>query len=191
MEEEESQQSSSTAPKDTGYVPGNDSFTRWRNTFALLTGQLTPEGKEQYRQDRDIMMEKTDCQRCEKHRDYLLKYSTDSSCFFFFFFFFFFYIRGLCADHHTTPGPIIRFMSEKTAELHGSLNSDNIRCRRCTRRQGGGFSADYGILICANEMRNRKHLEDTLAHEMIHAYDYLRFKVDWPNLRHSACTEVE
>ena len=57
-------------------------------------------------------------------------------------------------------------------------------------RQGGGFSPDHGILICANEMRSRGHLEDTLAHEMVHAWDHLRFKVDWADLRHAACTEV-
>ncbi len=33
-------------------------------------------------------------------------------------------------------------------------------------------------------------MEDTIAHEMIHAYDHLRFKVDVANLRHAACTEV-
>lgn len=33
-------------------------------------------------------------------------------------------------------------------------------------------------------------MEDTLAHEMIHAYDHVRFKVDHSNLRHMACTEI-
>lgn len=58
------------------------------------------------------------------------------------------------------------------------------------RRQGGGFSAGHGILICANEMRSRGHLEDTLAHEMVHAWDSLRWKVKEGDLRHAACTEV-
>ncbi len=57
-------------------------------------------------------------------------------------------------------------------------------------RQGGGFSPDHGIMICANEMRSQGHMEDTLAHEMVHAWDHLRFKVDWADLRHAACTEV-
>ena len=57
-------------------------------------------------------------------------------------------------------------------------------------RQGGGFSPDHGILLCANELRDRKHLEDTLAHEMVHAWDHLRWKIDWADLRHAACTEV-
>lgn len=30
-----------------------------------------------------------------------------------------------------------------------------------------------------------------MAHEMVHAYDHLRFKLNWTdNLRHAACTEV-
>lgn len=40
-------------------------------------------------------------------------------------------------------------------------------------------------------MIDQGHLEDTVAHEMMHGYDHLRFKLDWANnLRHAACTEV-
>jgi len=82
-------------------------------------------------------------------------------------------------------------MRENIAQLNGDINSSNIRCKRCTTRQSGGFDPDYGIRICANELRNQGHLEDTMAHEMVHAYDHLRFKTEWrDNLRHAACTEV-
>jgi inner membrane protease ATP23 len=60
-------------------------------------------------------------------------------------------------------------------------------------RQGGGFSPAHGILLCANEIRDRKHLEDTLAHEMVHAWDFLRWKMDYTGenaLKHAACTEI-
>ena len=67
--------SDAPSPKDTGYTPGEDSATRWRNWFLLLTGQMTDQGKEQYRRDRDLRHEKADCERCEKHRDFLLQYS--------------------------------------------------------------------------------------------------------------------
>ncbi len=96
----------------------------------------------------------------------------------------------------------MRFLSDKVAALNGQLDRDNIMCRRCparlmpggaVHRQSGGFDPNHGILICANEIRDRKHLEDTLAHEMVHAWDHLRFKVDWfgdMDLKHAACTEV-
>lgn len=65
--------------KSTGYTSGDDNSTRWGNWFSLLTGQMTDEGKEQYRRDRDLRHEKADCERCEKHRDFLLQYSMLSS----------------------------------------------------------------------------------------------------------------
>lgn len=33
-------------------------------------------------------------------------------------------------------------------------------------------------------------MEDTLVHELVHMYDHAKFKVDWSNLRHHACSEV-
>jgi mitochondrial inner membrane protease ATP23 len=87
-----------------------------------------------------------------------------------------------------TFSPIVRFMSEKVGELNGKLTEDGE-----VHRQSGGFSPNHGILLCANEIRDRKHLEDTLTHEMVHAWDHLRWKVDWQgdkDLKHAACTEV-
>jgi inner membrane protease ATP23 len=55
---------------------------------------------------------------------------------------------------------------------------------------GGGFNIDYGILLCANQMKSQSHLEDTLAHEMVHAWDHLKFQIDQNNMRHQACTEI-
>lgn len=88
-------------------------------------------------------------------------------------------------------GPVIRYLGDNIRQLGGDLHNHNIYCRRCSNRRAGGFDPEYGILICANEMKDQGHLEDTLGHEMVHAYDHLRFKVDWANnLRHAACTEV-
>ena len=143
------------------------------NYFRILTGRMTPEGKHHYRESRYRANEARDCARCEKNRDYLFRYS-----------------------------PIVRFLSEKVADLNGTLDASNVLCRRCPTpiradgsiaRRSAGFDPDYGILICANEIRDRKHLEESLAHEMVHAWDHLRWKVDFAgdkNLRHAACTEV-
>ena len=61
-------------------------------------------------------------------------------------------------------GPTIRFMRDNINKLGGDIHNGNVRCRRCTTRQSGGFDPNYGIQICANELRNKGHLEDTLAH---------------------------
>lgn len=89
-------------------------------------------------------------------------------------------------------GPIINFLRDEIRNLgeETDINSSNVRCRRCTTNQGGGIDPNYGILICANEVRSKKQLEDTMAHEMIHAYDHVRFKMESLNMKHQACTEV-
>lgn len=88
-------------------------------------------------------------------------------------------------------GPILRFLRDNIKQLGGDISDNNIYCRRCTVRQAGGFDPEYGIRVCANEVKSRSLVEDTIAHEMIHAYDHLRFKMNWTdNLRHAACTEV-
>ena len=161
----------SNDPPKTGYDPA----AKWTNYYNILTSKMTPAGQEAFREDAYIRNEARDVANAEQWRDYLFTYS-----------------------------PTIRFLNSKIRDLNGNLDKDNVHCRRCpTRivkdevtgedvkvRQGGGFSPDHGILICANEMRNRGHLEDTLAHEMVHAWDHLRWKVDWSDLRHAACTEV-
>lgn len=88
-------------------------------------------------------------------------------------------------------GPVVTFLGQNINKLGGDIAGHNIHCRRCSQRQAGGFDPEYGIQICANEMRDQGHLEDTMAHEMVHAYDHLRFKLDWrDDLRHAACAEV-
>ena len=82
------------------------------------------------------------------------------------------------------------FLREKARALGHDINESNIHCMRCPDSRGGGFDPDFGILLCANYRTSRSEVEDSLAHEMIHAYDYLRFKYDHTNLRHAACTEV-
>lgn len=159
-------------PARTGFDPKTQ---WWVNYFRILTSQVTPEGAFHYRESRYRANEARDVARCEEYRDWLFAYS-----------------------------PTVRFLNEKVAELnHGrGLDPASVVCRRCparltadlqVQRQGGGFEPAHGILVCANEVRNRSHLEDTLAHEMVHAYDQLRFEVDFRgerNLKQAACTEV-
>ncbi|KAF5026639.1 hypothetical protein F66182_1265 [Fusarium sp. NRRL 66182] len=157
-------------PARTGFNP---EMSWWLNYTKMITGGMTQEGKFHFREWNDTINEESDCKRCEDYRDWVFTYS-----------------------------PVVRFMSEKIQALNGRLDSSNVVCRRCPttlREDGtidgrsGGFSPPHGILICANVIRDRKHLEDTLAHEMVHAWDHLRWKVDWTDdkdLKHAACTEI-
>lgn len=145
------------------FLPDTDStISRFRNFYRMMTGSMSPSGQRAYWADVDRRYEELDCKRCESQRDYLLQYS-----------------------------PVITYLSKHINQLGGEINSSNIYCRRCDEEQAGGFDPVYGIKICANRMKSQNHLEDTIAHEMVHAYDCLRWKSEWKgNLRHAACTEI-
>lgn len=85
---------------------------------------------------------------------------------------------------------MIRFLREQIQALGGDINPSNVRCGRCLTTQMGGMNEDHGIMLCSNNFRKRSVLEDTLAHEMIHCWDHLKWNIDENNLRHAACTEV-
>lgn len=157
-------------PARTGFDPAT---AWWINYFNIITGKVTPEGIFHYREWRYRVHEERDCKRCEEWRDFNLRYS-----------------------------PVVTFLRDKIEALNGKADASNIQCVRCPARiteagevvrRAGGFSPQYGIQICANYMRNRKHLEDVMAHEMVHAYDLHRWRLDFvgnTDLRQAACTEI-
>jgi inner membrane protease ATP23 len=153
-------------PTSSQQPKADPSIYTWSTFFSIMTGHASPSERETYFTARDDINEKADCERCEKDKAWLFKNS-----------------------------PIIRFLKSEIDLLgpvdgSASIHEGNVRCRRCTTRQSGGFDQDYGILVCANKLRNRGHLEDTLAHEMVHAYDHMRFKLQPLDLRHAACMEI-
>lgn len=141
-------------------VLDKDYYT-WSTFFGILSGSASDKQREAYFKVKDDLNEENDCARCDKDKAWLLQHS-----------------------------PVVRFMRHNINLLGHDLNAQNMRCRRCTTAQSGGFDPEYGILLCANKFRNRGHMEDTMAHEMVHAYDHLRFKLDPYDLRHAACMEV-
>jgi inner membrane protease ATP23 len=140
-------------------------YYTWSSTFSILLGRMTQSRnvdlESKYFSEMDALKADSICARCDSNREYLLRYS-----------------------------PIIRFLKDEIYKLGGDLNDANILCRMCTSEQSGGFSLDHGILLCANKFRNRGHQEDTMAHEMVHAWDHLKFKVENDDLKHQACLEV-
>lgn len=71
------------------------------------------------------------------------------------------------------------------------VKPENIVCAPCSSVRSGGFSPDAGaITLCEERIMHKQHMEDTVMHELVHMYDHCKFKVDWNNLRHHACSEV-
>ena len=71
------------------------------------------------------------------------------------------------------------------------VSSDDIVCAPCDFSRAGGFSPEAGaVVLCQGKFMSKRHMEDTIVHELVHMYDHAKFKVDWNNLRHHACSEV-
>ncbi|KAL7746434.1 Mitochondrial inner membrane protease atp23 [Sorochytrium milnesiophthora] len=67
----------------------------------------------------------------------------------------------------------------------------HIRCVPCASNAGsGGFAPQVGIVLCQNRFVTKQHMEDTIVHELVHAFDHCMFKYDPSNCRHFACTEI-
>jgi inner membrane protease ATP23 len=96
-------------------------------------------------------------------------------------------------------------MRDQIGELGVEIPRERVLCMPCTfpgapstsgglhkgkPQASGGIDPNYGIVLCANLAYGKKDREDLLAHEMVHMYDYVRFKFDRTNLKHMACTEV-
>ncbi|KAM0718585.1 hypothetical protein Q7P37_005655 [Cladosporium fusiforme] len=157
----------SQQPPSSTTTSDDETYYTWSSFFSILTNTASPTERAAYFRVKDNLHEELDCKRCDSDKKWLFANS-----------------------------PIIRFMAHNISLLgpsdgRAAITPSRIICRKCDSQQSGGFDPDYGILICANQMRNRGHMEDTLAHEMVHAYDHLRFKMDAVhNLRHAACTEI-
>jgi len=71
------------------------------------------------------------------------------------------------------------------------VSADRVVCSPCDYTRAGGFSPPAGaVVLCQGRFFSKKHMEDTLVHELVHMYDHSKFNVDWSNLRHHACSEI-
>ncbi|SSD60039.1 probable Mitochondrial inner membrane protease ATP23 [Saccharomycodes ludwigii] len=181
-------------------------FEYWRRTLQYRTGLgLTSELKESYEKDYGSIINRKNCEECYKYRDWMLQYSPTVI----------FMIQQIEKLSRSDPkySEIVHKLesnlnldnSASTSDLSKELNtvdknitntnifnpSKQIICDICPdMTKSGGFHPMFGILICANRLKDKWHLEDTLSHELVHYYDNIKFKVDWLNLKHHACSEI-
>ena len=80
-------------------------------------------------------------------------------------------------------------MLDELRKVGCDMNTDDIICQPCNN-QKGGFQPSAGITLCSNVVVKTGEVEKTLMHELIHAFDHCRFKVDWSNKKHHACSEI-
>ncbi|VVT49773.1 uncharacterized protein SAPINGB_P002436 [Magnusiomyces paraingens] len=136
-------------------------FASWSKKFSYLAGSMSPQEEEAFKTQLELEKTQRECTRCEEYKAWMMAYS-----------------------------PSVRFMMEQIARVGGNISSQNIVCDACDEFKSGGFHPELGILLCQNRFYSKWHLEDTLTHELVHAYDHCKFDVDWANLRHHACSEI-
>lgn len=77
--------------------------------------------------------------------------------------------------------------------IHSEFNPErHLSCEPCIGVASGGFDANFRqVAICENNATNYGLACGVLKHELLHAFDYCRAKVDFiKDIRHIACTEV-
>lgn len=89
--------------------------------------------------------------------------------------------------------------SDEVRLMAGAMNRHGCRfdlarhvsCEMCGNNCRGGYDPDTNqIIICQNVISGRNKILEVMLHEMIHMFDYCRFKFDFNNLEHVACSEV-
>ncbi|KAJ3161169.1 Mitochondrial inner membrane protease atp23 [Geranomyces michiganensis] len=86
--------------------------------------------------------------------------------------------------------PMIKFMMENLERSGCPFREDHFRCTPCEITRAGGFAPEYGVILCQNSFLSKQHMEDTMTHELVHAYDECTTKVDWNNAEHYACSVI-
>ncbi|CBN77940.1 conserved unknown protein [Ectocarpus siliculosus] len=97
--------------------------------------------------------------------------------------------------------PKVKFMREKLEKLGCEMPTGMFACRPCEGMDiSGGFipptkGADgkpsrAEVVLCSDKGVNQTMMDHTMAHELIHAYDQCRVKLDRTNCLHVACTEI-
>ncbi|TPX68550.1 hypothetical protein SpCBS45565_g02992 [Spizellomyces sp. 'palustris'] len=84
----------------------------------------------------------------------------------------------------------VRKLMQGLAEKGCAFRKKNFTCITCDEKLAGGFGPAVGVHLCSNIFHTKEHMEDTMAHELVHAYDYCRANLVETDCQHHACTEI-
>ena len=89
--------------------------------------------------------------------------------------------------------PKVRVLTEALQKL-GFPTDEIVHCIHCPddARAAGGYMPEHKAVIMCQQWVSHvpAEVENTLAHELVHAYDDARAFIDWHNLTQHACTEI-
>ncbi|KAJ3375181.1 Mitochondrial inner membrane protease atp23 [Allomyces arbusculus] len=137
-------------------------FEAWRAKLTRMTGLgLSDEERVQVEAERAAATAEEQYRTCEKWKNHMIRHS-----------------------------PIVKFLMQHLEAAGCGFSRKHFICQPCDPTRSGGFSPEYGVVLCENQLVSKAHIEDTMAHELIHALDHCRAKLDWDNCLHHACTEI-
>lgn len=94
-------------------------------------------------------------------------------------------------DRALRDSPTVTYLLQSLKQGGCGVGRPFFHVTRCEDSVGGGFSTDYGVILCHNRLSTYKEVELALTHELIHAYDFCRASnLDLTNCQHHACTEI-
>lgn len=99
------------------------------------------------------------------------------------------YLKDLCSNE-----PLIVFII-KAMQKQPNSNQPYpvpIRCAPCPDRvMSGHFDPETGITLCENALTTRTAIKETLAHELVHAYDNQHREMNWKeDIKQHVCSEI-
>lgn len=85
--------------------------------------------------------------------------------------------------------PTVRFLKERMEKAGCPVFPGIIKASICS--SAGGYASRQGVKVCCNHMLYQDSIEQTIIHELIHAYDDCVTKnMDLKNCAHHACSEI-
>ncbi|KAI9996117.1 hypothetical protein PInf_013298 [Phytophthora infestans] len=88
----------------------------------------------------------------------------------------------------------VKFLVDAMEKIGCSLEPVFFSSVKCEGKINGGFHLDDegkpGVVLCQNHIPDQEWMDRTMAHELIHAFDHCRNKIDWNKCEHHACSEI-
>jgi inner membrane protease ATP23 len=88
----------------------------------------------------------------------------------------------------------VKFLVDIMEKMGCKMEPSFYSIVECEGKINGGFHLDEdakpGVVLCQNHIPDQEWMDRTVAHELIHAYDHCRSKIDWSSCEHHACSEV-
>ena len=90
--------------------------------------------------------------------------------------------------------PKVKFMLQSLAALGVNADENFVQCAHCPdgAAAAGGYIPDKRMVVLCQQWVAQApgEVENTLVHEMVHAFDDARAYINWQDLTQHACTEI-